>query len=94
MAAYRKHDRLGELVLESRVDGGSWLIAIIVCVVFAALLGAYAAGQGDKRSLNDMLGVLFMVGLSGWTAKEWWSLRRVVVRLHELGLRHDDGTVK
>ena len=94
MAAYRKHDRLGELVLESRADGTSWFIAIIVCAVFAAILGAYAVGQGHKRTLNDMLGVLFMAGLSVWMAKEWWRLRRLVVRLHELGLRYDDGTVK
>jgi hypothetical protein len=94
MAAYRKHDRLGELVLESRADGKSWFIAIIVCVVFAAILGAYAVSQGHKRSLNDVLGVIFMVGVSAWTAKEWWRVRRMVVRLHELGLRYDDGTVK
>ncbi len=90
MASYRKNDRLGELVRESRANGRSWFIAIIVCAAFAVLLGVYAS-YGHKK-LSDFTGVIVMVGVAIWAAREWWRLRRMVVYLHEQGLRYDDGT--
>lgn len=92
MASYRKNDRLAELVREIRVDGRSWVIAMIVCAAFAVLLGVYAS-YGHKRP-NDLVGVVVMVGVFIWAAREWWRLRRMVVYLHEQGLRYDDGTAR
>jgi hypothetical protein len=94
MASYRKNDRLGELVREIRAGGGSWLATVFVGMGFAALLGLFASSHPHRTSPRDLVGVVVSVGVSVWAAREWRRVRRMIVYLHEQGLRYDDGTVK
>lgn len=94
MASYRKNHRLGELVREIRADGGCWIGAAILCVIFAALLGAFATGHAHKDSPRELLGCVGLLCFAVWSFNEWRRLRRMVVYLHQQGLRYDNGTIK
>jgi hypothetical protein len=96
MSVYRNDDPWGRLVSEYRASGRDWLLAAMVGFAGSALF-IHTITLGPATQLAKLKWAFLAVGMAWFMCLSmcgWRRARRTTVRLHERGMRFNDGRVE